>query len=109
MEGFFSIIRPQQYIKNLFIFLPIFFVGEITDIQLFSKAFLAFIAFSLSASGIYILNDYKDIKEDRRHPKKKKRPLASGLISTNESMTFMSNKGGRRPKAAAPFIFHVRH
>ena len=89
MEGFFSIIRPQQYIKNLFIFLPIFFVGEITDIQLFSKAFLAFIAFSLSASGIYILNDYKDIKEDRRHPKKKKRPLASGLISTNESMTFM--------------------
>ena len=89
MKSIFTLIRPQQYIKNIFIFLPLFFVGQITNIELLTNAFMAFVAFSFSASAIYILNDYKDIKEDRRHPKKKLRPLASGLISTKVAMSLM--------------------
>ena len=89
MKSIFTLIRPQQYIKNIFVFLPLFFVGQITNIELLTNAFMAFVAFSFSASAIYILNDYKDIKEDRRHPKKKLRPLASGLISTKVAMSLM--------------------
>ena len=89
MKAIFTIIRPRQYIKNIFIFMPLFFHGSITNIEKLVAASIAFVAFSLSASAIYILNDYKDIKEDRRHPKKKFRPLAAGLISTEKSISLM--------------------
>jgi len=84
-----QLARPHQYLKNLFIFLPIFFALKITDLHLLSSATLAFIGFSLTASGIYILNDYYDIKEDRQHPRKKYRPLASGIISKFEAIIIM--------------------
>jgi len=87
--GAVQLARPHQYLKNLFIFLPIFFALKITDLHLLSSATLAFIAFSLTASGIYILNDYYDIKEDRQHPRKKHRPLASGIISKFEAIIIM--------------------
>ena len=51
---------------------------------------IAFIAFSLTASAIYILNDYHDIEEDRQHPKKKDRPLASKAISKLQAIIIMS-------------------
>ena len=89
MKHFFILLRPKQYIKNIFIFLPLFFVGQVTDIELFVKAFLAFVAFSLSASAVYIFNDYEDIKDDRKHPKKKYRPLAAGIISKNTALLLM--------------------
>lgn len=76
-----KMLRPHQYLKNLFIFLPLFFGLKITNIDLLLKAFLAFISFSLIASAVYIFNDLNDIKEDRAHPKKKNRPIASGKIS----------------------------
>jgi len=81
-----KLIRPHQYIKNLFIFMPVFFVGRITDIELLLNAVVAFVAFSLSASAVYILNDYQDIEEDSQHPKKKYRPLASGAISKKSAL-----------------------
>ena len=84
-----KLIRTHQYLKNILIFLPIFFVGEITNIDLFKKSFVAFVAFSLSASFIYILNDFKDIKEDQQHPKKRTRPLASGVISKRIAIILM--------------------
>ncbi len=83
------LLRPHQYIKNLFIFMPLFFVGKITEPALFIHAAVAFIAFSLSASAIYILNDLKDIHDDRQHPVKKHRPLASGAISRTAAVTIM--------------------
>jgi 4-hydroxybenzoate polyprenyltransferase len=83
-------MRPHQYIKNLFIFLPLFFALKITDTELLSNAFIAFIAFSLTASAIYTLNDYHDIEEDRHHPKKKDRPLAFGAISKSQAIIIMS-------------------
>ncbi len=83
-------MRPHQYIKNLFIFLPLFFALKITDTALLTNAFIAFIAFSLTASAIYTLNDYHDIEEDRQHPKKKSRPLASGAISKSQAIIIMA-------------------
>ena len=85
-----KLMRPHQYIKNLFIFLPLFFALKITHIELLSNAFIAFIAFSLTASAIYTLNDYHDIEEDKLHPKKKHRPLASGSISQSQAIIIMS-------------------
>ena len=85
-----KLIRLHQYIKNLFIFLPLFFGIKITDLGLLSNAFIAFIAFSLTASAIYTLNDYHDIEEDRQHPKNKDRPLASGTISKSQAIIIMS-------------------
>ena len=89
MKHFFTLLRPKQYIKNIFIFLPLFFVGQIVNTELFVKALIAFVAFSLSASAVYIFNDYEDIKDDRKHPKKKYRPLAAGLISKNTALLLM--------------------
>ena len=83
-------MRPHQYIKNIFIFLPLFFALKITDTHLLIKAFIAFIAFSLVASAVYILNDYQDIEDDRQHPKKKFRPLASGAISKQQALGIMA-------------------
>jgi len=83
-------MRPHQYIKNLFIFLPLFFALKITDPTLLLNAIIAFIAFSFTASAIYTLNDYHDIEEDRQHPKKKDRPLASGAISKSQAIIIMS-------------------
>ncbi len=86
-------MRPHQYIKNLFIFLPLFFAMKITDTSLLFNAVIAFIAFSLTASAIYTLNDYHDIEEDRQHPKKKDRPLASGDISKSQAIVIMAVLG----------------
>jgi len=84
-----KLMRPHQYVKNSFIFLPLFFALKITDLELLSYSFIAFIAFSLSASAIYILNDYFDIEEDRQHPKKRYRPLASGDINKKQAITLI--------------------
>ena len=85
-----KLMRPQQYSKNLFIFLPLFFALKITNTDLLLNTVIAFIAFSLTASAIYTLNDYHDIKEDRQHPKKRNRPLASGDISKSQAIIIMS-------------------
>jgi len=89
LKNIFQLLRPHQYIKNTFLFFPLFFVGEMNNITLVVHTFIAFIAFSLSASAIYILNDYHDIEEDRQHPKKKYRPLVSGAISKKKALLIM--------------------
>lgn len=75
------LLRPHQYIKNLFIFLPLFFGLKGFNGYLIGQLVVAFIAFSSVASAIYIFNDRIDIKRDRAHPIKKHRPLASGKVS----------------------------
>jgi len=90
LSALIKLMRPHQYIKNLFIFLPLFFALKITDTALLTNAFIAFIAFSLTVSAIYTLNDYHDIEEDRQHPKKKNRPLASGAISKSQAIIIMA-------------------
>lgn len=77
-----KLLRPHQYVKNIFIFAPLFF--SFTFIQKdINNTIIVFILFSLIASSIYVLNDYMDIEEDKQHPKKKYRPLASGRVGKN--------------------------
>mgnify|MGYP001422476222 FL=1 len=89
MKNFIKLIRPKHYFKNLFILLPLFFSGQINNLELLLDGLVAFIAFSLVASSIYIFNDYKDIYNDRKHPIKKFRPLASGLIKKSTALNLM--------------------
>src|SRR5690349_8574504 len=75
-----KLLRPKDWAKNLFIFIPSFFAEKFFDINNIYRLVLAFVAFSFMASCIYILNDYRDIEDDRKHPVKRNRPLASGKV-----------------------------
>ncbi len=79
--AYLSLLRPKDWAKNLFLFIPLFFSGDLFHWELYVRLILGFIAFSLVASSIYIINDYRDIEDDKKHPEKKSRPLASGAIS----------------------------
>jgi decaprenyl-phosphate phosphoribosyltransferase len=74
------LLRPKDWAKNLFLFLPVFFGGAFGDINILLHVFYGFIAFSCIASSIYIINDYRDREDDRKHPVKCKRPIASGAV-----------------------------
>jgi 4-hydroxybenzoate polyprenyltransferase len=76
----FKSLRPQQWIKNLFIFAPLIFSRNIFNGPLLVKTIEAFAAFCLISSAHYIFNDLRDLEEDRWHPVKSKRPLASGRL-----------------------------
>lgn len=76
-----KLFRPHQWIKNTFVFLPTFFSGQILLGDVFLKTLIAFFLFSFTASLIYIINDYVDVEQDKLHPTKKNRPIASGKIS----------------------------
>jgi len=89
MKVYITLLRPHQYVKNLFIFIPIFFSGQILDFHLLLRALIAFGAFSLIASSVYIFNDYHDVEVDRQHPEKKHRPLAKGKISKRLAIYLM--------------------
>lgn len=82
---YIKIIRPWQWYKNLVIFLAIFFVGKLFQLQLFKSVLLGFVALSLVSSANYVMNDIIDKKKDRAHSEKKNRPLASGKISLFEA------------------------
>lgn len=77
--------RYSQWVKNLIIFLPIFFGGSILDLNLFLDTLFAFTAFCFAASTVYIINDIKDLEEDKLHPTKKLRPLASKQVTREEA------------------------
>jgi len=75
-------MRPKQWVKNGFVFAPLMFTGLFLDLVAVTQTLIAFTLFSLAASATYVVNDLKDIEEDRKHPtKSKKRPLASGQVS----------------------------
>ncbi len=74
-------IRPHQWLKNLLVFVPVFAAHHITNASTLISAIYAFIALSLIASAVYLLNDLCDLDADRIHPEKKQRPLASGDLS----------------------------
>ena len=86
MLKYLKLLRVEQWVKNLFVFAPLFFSGNIFHSSLFVSSTFAFIVFSLAASSIYIINDYMDIESDRKHPEKKNRPLASGVISKSSAI-----------------------
>lgn len=83
---YLRLIRIKQWLKNVFVFLPIFFAGKILDLNLLLNSIITFFSFSFIASSIYIINDYTDIEKDRMHPEKKNRPLAAGKIPVNHAI-----------------------
>ncbi len=74
-------MRPHQWVKNLFVLLPVVFAKGLLDLPLVSRTAGAFVAFCLASSAVYVLNDLRDVEADRAHPKKRARPIASGQVS----------------------------
>jgi decaprenyl-phosphate phosphoribosyltransferase len=76
------VARPRQWVKNLLVLAAPILSGDIADAGVLGQSAIAFVAFCLAASGIYYINDVRDIAEDRAHPRKKYRPIAAGLVPT---------------------------
>jgi 4-hydroxybenzoate polyprenyltransferase len=79
-----KLMRPKQWTKNMFVLAPLIFSFKLRDLNFVSNAMIATLVFCLSASAIYIVNDLIDRKADRRHPKKRTRPLASRDVTILE-------------------------
>lgn len=85
------LIRPKQWIKNTVVLLPIFFGGALLRVEALYAGFITALSFSFISSSIYCLNDIIDLKDDRRHPVKCQRPLASGAISVVQGFIIMAS------------------
>ncbi|HAO03936.1 MAG: decaprenyl-phosphate phosphoribosyltransferase [Chitinophagaceae bacterium] len=81
MKDIIHLIRPKDWAKNLFLFVPLFFAGRLFEMETIKELFYGFLCFCAIASAVYIINDYRDIEFDKLHPEKSSRPLASGKIS----------------------------
>lgn len=90
LEQYLLLLRPHQWIKNVFIFLPLFFGARLTDTLAVVKTAVAFCGFCATASSVYILNDYMDREYDRKHPLNRARPLASGAINPKNAFVLMT-------------------
>ncbi len=84
---YLKLMRINHYLKNILILFPAFFAGVIFNENILFKLLIMFVAFSLTSSIIYIVNDINDKEKDRKHPTKKNRPIASGLVSVKEGIT----------------------
>lgn len=87
-QALITLARPHQYIKNVFIFLPIFFAHKLFDPHALIQTCWTFVVFCLGASSVYVVNDIFDVKVDRLHPVKKHRPLAAGILGKREAFLF---------------------
>jgi decaprenyl-phosphate phosphoribosyltransferase len=74
-------MRPRQWVKNVLVFAAPFVGGDLLAPGIVPHLLFAFIAFSLAASGIYLVNDAKDVAADRAHPTKRLRPVAAGIVA----------------------------
>ena len=83
--SYLKLMRIKHYLKNLLIFIPLIFSMSFYNIENDIKVVISFVLFSLVCSMVYIINDLGDIEKDRKHPKKCKRPLASGAVSKTEA------------------------
>ena len=89
MKNLIRLIRPHQWVKNLVVLLPVFFGGALLHIESVYAGLVTALCFSFAASSIYCLNDIVDVDNDRRHPVKCHRPLASGAISIAQGYILM--------------------
>lgn len=74
-------MRPRQWTKNVFVFVPLFFDRKLTDPESVLRTLAAFVLFCLMSSSVYLMNDLVDMEKDRQHPTKKNRPLAAGELN----------------------------
>ncbi len=90
MSGFITLIRPQQWAKNLLVFGALFFSGEIAHMAALGRAGIVFLVFCLISSATYIFNDWRDVQADRLNPGKRSRPLAAGTVKTAPALLLMA-------------------
>lgn len=88
MKKYIKLMRIKHYIKNFLVLLPIILSGKLFDMELLKISILGFVSFSFLASFIYIINDIFDVKQDKLHPIKCKRPIASGEIDIKAAIIF---------------------
>ena len=84
--NYLKLIRVKHWLKNLVIFLPLFFSTNLFETKMVINSLIAFFIFSFTASIVYIINDINDIEKDKLHPIKKNRPLASEEISKKNAI-----------------------
>ena len=84
-RAWFKLLRVHQWAKNALVFVPLLAAHRF-ELLAFGQAITAFLAFSIAASGVYMLNDLVDLDSDRKHPSKKRRPLADGTVSVSKAM-----------------------
>ena len=89
IKNILRLTRPKQWIKNFFVFIPMFFGGELFNLHSIELVTLTFFAYSFVASSIYCYNDIVDVDADRNHPVKCQRPIASGALSIRMGYTLM--------------------
>ncbi|MFF5991464.1 decaprenyl-phosphate phosphoribosyltransferase [Prauserella flavalba] len=78
--GVVKTARPRQWVKNVLVLAAPFTAGEIANLSVLFEALIAFVAFSLVASSVYLINDAVDVEADRAHPTKRNRPIAAGIV-----------------------------
>jgi decaprenyl-phosphate phosphoribosyltransferase len=78
--------RPRQWSKNLLVFAAPLLSGRFTEIAVLADAVVAFVAFTLAAAGIYLVNDVRDVESDRLHPVKRRRPVAAGTLGARTAV-----------------------
>lgn len=104
------LMRPYQWVKNLFVFTGLLFGHAWHDPHLVTQAVIAFIAFCLASSAIYTFNDIIDLEQDKQHPKKCHRPLASGQVSISAAIllaALLGVSGLVLAYAASPAVFII--
>ncbi|MBN0971055.1 MULTISPECIES: decaprenyl-phosphate phosphoribosyltransferase [Gordonia] len=79
-SGLIKAVRPRQWVKNVLVLAAPLAAGNITDVSVLGSAGIAFVAFCLAASSIYLVNDAMDVESDRNHPTKRFRPIAAGVV-----------------------------
>ena len=89
MIEYLRLLRPLQWLKNGFVFAPIFFSSNLLKWEFFWPTFVIFVSFCLISSSIYCFNDLRDVDADRLHPKKCRRPIASGAVSITGGYVMM--------------------
>jgi len=89
VTALWRLMRPRQWVKNGFVLMGVLFANVWRDPLMLRRALLVFVAFSLVASGVYIINDFLDRENDLNHPRKRFRPLASKAISVSAAFSFM--------------------
>ena len=89
MIHYIKLLRPLQWLKNVFVFTPIFFSNNLLKWDLLWPTLIIFASFCLISSSIYCFNDLKDVEADRLHPKKRLRPIASGAVSVKAGYAMM--------------------
>ncbi|QRO01316.1 UbiA family prenyltransferase [Archangium violaceum] len=85
-RAMFKALRVHQWAKNVLVFVPLLAAHKALNLPMLLQAVLGFIAFSLCASSVYVLNDLLDLDSDRRHPTKRRRPFASGALSVHAGL-----------------------